>query len=81
MGNLVHHAKTCTGIASTGFGSIAAFVHGSTYTSHKFRMKIALWVACRHRPFTIVKDDELIKNIHGQTTKLKFPHGLLYHEM
>jgi hypothetical protein len=54
------HAKSCTGITATDFGSIATFVQGSTYTPQKFQMKIAFWVMHRHCPFAMVEDDELV---------------------
>lgn len=58
--NLLRHADICDPDAVTGPGSIKAFAQGSTYNPSKHRMKIALWVARRHRPFSIVQDDELL---------------------
>jgi hypothetical protein len=73
MSNLVRHAKSCTGITASGSGSIAAFAQGSTYTPHKFRMKITLWVAWRHRPFAIVEDDKLIEMLMDLSNKVEVP--------
>jgi hypothetical protein len=71
---LVQHAKACGGeISTTGSSSITAFVQGSTYNPHKFRMKIAIWVSCRHRPFTIIEDDELIDIFMDLNNKVEVP--------
>jgi len=37
-----------------------AYSQGSKYTPAKHRMKLALWVARRNRPFAIVEDPELL---------------------
>jgi hypothetical protein len=42
-------------------GSITEFTQGSTYTPHRFQMKLALWVAHQHQPFSIIKDDKLVE--------------------
>ncbi|KIM75183.1 hypothetical protein PILCRDRAFT_47678, partial [Piloderma croceum F 1598] len=60
--NLVCHVKACDGgLAMARSGSITEFAQGSTYTPHKFRMKLALWVTRHHQPFAIVEDDELVE--------------------
>ena len=72
--NLVRHARACDrGVLAPGCSTITAFAHGSTYTPQKFRMKIALWVARRHRPFTIVEDDELIDIFTDLNNKVEVP--------
>jgi hypothetical protein len=72
--NLVCHAKACDGGAiATSLNSIAAFAQGSTYTPQKFRMKLALWVARRHRPFSIVEDDELVDIFMDLNNKVEVP--------
>jgi hypothetical protein len=40
--------------------AITTFAHGSTYNPGKFRVKLALWIAQRGRPFAIVEDPELV---------------------
>ena len=42
---------------------------------------ISLWVARRHRPFTIVEDDELIDIFTDLTIKWRFLLALLYRAM
>jgi hypothetical protein len=71
--NLIHHAKSCDAGTLVGSGSIREFAHGSTYTPHKLRMKIAIWVACWHRPFAIVKDDELVDIFKDLNNKVEVP--------
>ena len=56
-----------------GSGSLTAFAQGSTYTPHKFRMKIAIWVARWHRPFAIVEDDELVDIFKDLNNKVEVP--------
>lgn len=53
---------------------MSAYTGGSQYTKGKHRMKIALWIARRNRPFSIVEDPELLDifadlNIHCVTPK------------
>lgn len=72
--NLVRHVKSCDGgTLGSGSGAISAFAQGSTYTAHKFRMKLALWVARRHRPFAIVEDDELVDIFTDLNNKVEVP--------
>lgn len=49
------------------------FVQGSTYTLHKFWMKIAIWVARWHHPFTIVEDNELVDIFKDLNNKVEVP--------
>lgn len=58
--NLKRHTEKCSP-ATTSKSSISAFAYGSTYSPAKLRMKLALWVTRRHRPFSIVEDPELIE--------------------
>lgn len=56
-----------------GAGTLKEFAHGSSYTPHKFRMKIALWVARRHRPFAIVENSELVEIFKDLNNKAVVP--------
>jgi hypothetical protein len=40
--------------------ALAIYASGTKYTRACHRMKLALWVANRHRPFSIVEDPELL---------------------
>ena len=71
--NLVRHVRDCDKSAPPGSGSIITFAQGSTYTPHKLRMKIALWIARRHRPFSIIEDPELINILVDLNSKVVTP--------
>jgi hypothetical protein len=71
--NLVRHTDKCSPGDTAASASIAAFAHGSTYSYPKFRMKIALWVSRRHRPFAIVEDNELIEIFMDLNNKVEVP--------
>ncbi|KAF8228983.1 hypothetical protein L208DRAFT_1379112 [Tricholoma matsutake] len=53
--------------------SIKAFAHGSTYHSAKHHMKIALWVAWHHQPFSIIQDEELLNISHDLNNQCVTP--------
>ena len=71
--NLVRYSDRCTPGAMAMSSSIASFAHGSTYSYPKFRVKLALWVARRHRPFSIVEDEELIDIFMDLNNKVEVP--------
>jgi hypothetical protein len=71
--NLVRHVKNCDGGTLVAAGSLKDFAHGSTYTPHKLRMKLALWIARRHRPFAIVEDNELLDIFKDLNNKVDVP--------
>lgn len=71
--NLVRHADKCAPGAMTGTSSITSFAQGSTYSYPKFRLKLALWVSRRHRPFSIVEDEELIDIFTDLNNKVEVP--------
>ena len=59
--NLARHVRSCAPTDSTQTRALAVYASGSKYTKASHRMKIALWVANRHRPFSIVEDTELLE--------------------
>jgi hypothetical protein len=71
--NLVCHVKSCNGGTLIGAGSLREFAHGSLYMPHKFRMKIVLWVAHRHRPFAILEDNKLLDIFKDLNNKVEVP--------
>jgi hypothetical protein len=71
--NLKHHVRQCTPPDSVEARKLAEFVQGSTYTAATHRMKVALWVARRHRPFAIVEDPELLDIFHDLNNKCTTP--------
>ena len=70
--NLKHHSHECKYIALSQ-SNITAFAQGSTYTPHKHRMKIALWVAHCNCPFAIVEDSELLDIFYDLNSKVVTP--------
>ena len=48
---------------------MASYSQGSQYSAEKHRMKIALWIARRARPFSIVEDPELLDIFHDLNAK------------
>jgi hypothetical protein len=71
--NLMCHVHLCECKPPAGSGTITSFAHGSTYTPQKHRMKLALWVARRHRPFSIVEDPELVEIFTDLNNKVITP--------
>ncbi|KAF8588340.1 hypothetical protein K439DRAFT_1335390, partial [Ramaria rubella] len=59
--NLVSHKECCAPTQDAGQNSIQSFAHRSTYSTRRLQHLLILWVACRHRPYTIVHDPELIE--------------------
>lgn len=74
--NLVRHADNCEPKDSPSTRAISAFAHGSLYNPAKFRVKIALWVARRHRPFAIVEDPELLDLFKDLNNKVSVPSAM-----
>lgn len=58
--NLRRHVLSCAPPTAASGQSIKAYASGTTYNRATHRMKIALWVSRRHRPFAIVGDPELL---------------------
>ena len=71
--NLKHHVDQCAPPASGESRAITAYAHGSAYNTATHRMKLALWVARRHRPFAIVEDPELLDIFHDLNDKCATP--------
>jgi hypothetical protein len=51
-----------------------AFANGSTYSTTRFWYLLAMWCAHCHRPFNIVKDDELNEIFHMLYAQAEVPH-------
>lgn len=52
---------------------MTVFAQGSTYNAATHRMKIALWIARRHRPFSIVEDPELLDIFRDLNSRVVTP--------
>lgn len=58
--NLQWHATMCTPLDFQETRALQAYANGSKYNKATHHMKIALWIACRNRPFSIIEDPELL---------------------
>lgn len=58
--NLARHVKSCVPANTKEAQQMKIYAQGSTYTEADHRVKVALWISRRHRPFVIVEDPELI---------------------
>ncbi|THH15827.1 hypothetical protein EUX98_g9402 [Antrodiella citrinella] len=73
--NLVRHVDICKpddAVAPAG-KAINDFAHGSTYSKALFRYLLSLWIACRHRPFSIIEDPELIRIFRMLYAQVEIP--------
>jgi hypothetical protein len=52
---------------------MAVYSQGSTYNEATHRMKIALWISRRSRPFSIVEDEELLDIFHDLNARCVTP--------
>jgi hypothetical protein len=50
-----------------------AFASGTKYNKATHRLKLALWVARRHRPFAIVQDPELLEIFRDLNSRVETP--------
>lgn len=60
-------------VAPPGQG-INDFAHGSTYSKARMRYLLAVWVVRRHRPYTIIQDDELLAIFRMLYSRVEVPH-------
>ncbi|GJF00030.1 hypothetical protein PsYK624_163070 [Phanerochaete sordida] len=74
--NLVRHVNACkkTSKPPPGQKAIDAFAQGSTYNPAKFRIKLSIWIARRHRPYAIVQDPEFLEILQMLNSKVEVPH-------
>ncbi len=73
-GNLQRHRTECNKKVAPAGKGINDFAHGSTYSKAKMRYLCALWVSRRHRPYTIVQDDELLDIFRMLYSQVSVPH-------
>ncbi|KAF5318504.1 hypothetical protein D9619_011038 [Psilocybe cf. subviscida] len=62
--NLNRHIERCAHVDTPESQAMEKFASGSTYTEVKHRIKIALWIARRRRPYSIAEDEELLDMFH-----------------
>ena len=52
---------------------MASYVHGSSYTPERLRIKVAIWVSRCNRPFAIIEDQELLDIFCDLHSKVETP--------
>ena len=57
-GNLNRHIKICTPEVTAETQMITEYAQGANYSYARICFLLAMWIARRHRPFTIVEDPE-----------------------
>ena len=71
--NLNRHVQHCSPANSAESRAMMVYAHSSSYNPAKHRLKIALWVARRNRPFAIVEDTELLEIFHDLNAACETP--------
>ena len=72
-GNLSRHVKMCEPQDTQEAEMITAFAAGVTYSPARLRFLLAMWVARRHRPFTVVEDPEFQQIVRMLYAKAQLP--------
>ncbi|GJE85026.1 hAT transposon family protein [Phanerochaete sordida] len=74
--NLVRHVNACNKSSKPppGQKAIDDFAQGTTYNPAKFRVKLNIWIARRHRPYNIVQDPEFLELLRMLNAKVEVPH-------
>jgi hypothetical protein len=74
--NLNRHADNCNPKGNSSTRALAAFAHGSLYNPGLFRLKLAIWISRRHRPFVIVDDPEFQELLTILNCKVSVPSSV-----
>lgn len=81
-GNLSRHIKMCELDKTPQAEIIMAFTSGVTYSPTHLCFLLAMWVACHHCPFMIIKDAEFQQIICMLYAKAQLPSQItLSHNM
>ncbi|TFK81287.1 hypothetical protein K466DRAFT_502393, partial [Polyporus arcularius HHB13444] len=72
-GNLKRHITICKPVDTPEAQIMEDFAKGVTYSWPRIRYLIALWCACRHRPFSIVEDQEFQAILQMLYPKVRLP--------
>ena len=70
---MLRHVRTCEPPDTPETQTLTAFAAGASYSKAKLRFLLALWCACRHRPFSIVEDPEFRKVIRMLYARAEVP--------
>ncbi|OJT06793.1 hypothetical protein TRAPUB_2358 [Trametes pubescens] len=71
--NLKRHAELCDPPETPATEMITAYASGVSYSPSRMRYLIAMWCARRHRPFSIVEDEEFREILHMLYPKVSLP--------
>ena len=71
--NLLRHVRNCEPEETPEVELLASFAAGSTYSKAKFRFKLAVWIARRHRPFNLVEDPEFRELLYMLYGRVEIP--------
>ena len=71
--NLKRHIRNCVPEDTPQTQMISAYAHGVTYSFARLRYFIAMWCARRHRPFSIVEDEEFKEMMAMLYPKVRLP--------
>jgi hypothetical protein len=74
--NLLDHQRNCNPADTPESKQITAFANGVKYSDACFRYLLAMWCACRHRPFNIVMNKELMEIFTMLYAHVKVPHPI-----
>ncbi|PIL32390.1 hypothetical protein GSI_05636 [Ganoderma sinense ZZ0214-1] len=76
-GNLNKHVKLCIPEKTTETQLITEYAQGVNYSYARLRFLLAMWVARRHRPFTIVEDPEFREILRMLFARVDIPSSKL----
>ncbi|KAF7358401.1 Zinc finger BED domain-containing protein 4 [Mycena venus] len=71
--NLKRHVDSCEPESNASTRALAAFATGSSYNPIKHRVKLALWISRRSRPFAIAEDPELREIFYDLNNRVEHP--------
>ena len=72
-GNLNRHIKICAPEATPETQMITDYAQGANYSYARVRFLLAMWIARRHRPFTIVEDPEFRELLRMLYVRVEIP--------
>ncbi|KAI1787695.1 hypothetical protein LXA43DRAFT_1064176 [Ganoderma leucocontextum] len=72
-GNLNRHVQACTPKKAPKTQMITGYAQGATYSYACVHFLLAMWIARRHRPFTIVEDPEFKELLRMLYVRVEIP--------
>lgn len=76
-GNLNRHIKSCDPEATAETQLITDFAQGANYSYVWLRFLLVMWIARRHRPFTIVEDPEFCEILRMLYVRVQIPSRIM----